>query len=74
MDEKRVGRRIRSWMTDRGLTSEQAADALGVTHGCFKGWIYGQNTMGLDDALMVAEFFGKTLDELACRDERGEAE
>lgn len=42
--------------------------ALGVSVGALKSWIYGQRSISLDRAEQIADLFGKTLDELACRE------
>lgn len=68
MKKDEVGRRIRSWMVDAGMTAEDAAEALGVSVGALKSWIYGQRSISFDRAEQIADLFGKTLDELACRD------
>lgn len=68
MNKADVGRRIRSWMVDAGLNTEDTAEALGVSTGALKSWIYGQRMLYLDRAVQICELFGKTLDELACRE------
>ena len=42
--------------------------ALGVSVGALKSWIYGQRSLGFDRAEQICDLFGKTLDELACRE------
>lgn len=68
MNKADVGRRIRSWMVDAGLNTEDTAEALGVSVGSLKSWIYGQRSLTFDRAEQICELFGKTLDELACRE------
>lgn len=68
MDYSAVSRRMRSWMTDRGWTLDETAGHLGITVSQLKGWLYGGRDMGLDGACLVCDVFGKSLDELACRD------
>lgn len=67
MKRDEVGRRIRSWMVDAGMSTGQTAEALGVPEGTFKSWIYGQRSISFDRAEQICDLFGKRLDELACR-------
>ena len=67
MNKADVGRRIRSWMVDAGMNAEDTAEALGVSVGSLKSWIYGQRGLYLDRAVQICELFDKPLDELACR-------
>ena len=68
MKREDVGRRIRSWMVDAGMTKEDVAGAMGVSVGALKSWIYGQRSLSFDRAEQICDLFGKTLEELACRD------
>ena len=68
MNKQDVGRRIRSWMVDAGLNADDTAEALGVSVGSLKSWIYGQRSLTFDRAEQICDLFGKTLDELACRE------
>lgn len=68
MNKQDVGRRIRSWMVDAGLSMGDTAEALGVSTGALKSWVYGQRGLTLDRAEQICDLFGKTLDELACRE------
>ena len=72
MDKESVGRRIRSYLVDSGMTYEELAEKLStdeeqVKAGTVKSWIYGQRGMSLDRAVQIADVFGKSLDDLACR-------
>lgn len=68
MKREDVGRRLRSWMVDAGMTQEDVAEALGVSTGALKSWIYGQRSISFDRAEQICDLFGKPLDELACRE------
>ena len=68
MKKDEVGRRIRSWMVDSGMSAEETAERLGVSVGALKSWIYGQRSLSFDRAEKICDLFGKTLDELACRE------
>lgn len=68
MNQGDMNRRLRSWMVDAGWTLEETAEKLGVSAGSLKGWVYGQRRMTLDRACQIFDLFGKSLDELACRE------
>ena len=68
MNKTDMGRRLRSWMVDSGMTQEDVATALGVSTGALKSWMYGQRSLSFDRAEQICDLFGKTLDELACRE------
>lgn len=68
MNQGDMSRRLRSWMVDAGWTLEETAERLGVSAGSLKGWVYGQRRLPLDRACQICDVFGKSLDELACRE------
>lgn len=68
MKREDVGRRLRSWMVDAGMTQKDVAEALGVSVGALKSWIYGHRSISFDRAEQICDLFGKPLDELACRE------
>ena len=73
MNRVNVGRRIRSWMVDAGMTYEDLAAKLSsdeeeVKPNTVKSWIYGQRGMSFERAEQIADVFGKPLDDLACRE------
>lgn len=68
MKQEEVSRRLRSWMIDAGWTLDETAERLGISPGTFKSWMYGQRRMTLERACEICDLFGKTLDELACRE------
>lgn len=67
-DKKAVGRRIRSWCVDAGKTYEDVASDLEMPPTTLKSWVYGERNMSFDAAAAIADYFGKSLDDLACRD------
>lgn len=69
MDKNTMGRRLRSWMVDAGMTSEELAERLFVSPGAVRAWTSGQRSMSLNRACEICDVFGKPLDELACRGE-----
>ena len=73
MNRENVGRRIRSWVVDSGMTYEELAERLStpekpVAVSTLKSWVYGTRSMTFDMAAKIADVFGKPLDELACRE------
>lgn len=73
MDRKVMGRRLRSWMVDAGMTYDDLAARLStdedeVKPTTVKSWISGNRGMSFDRAEQIADVFGKPLDELACRE------
>ena len=68
MDQDGMSRRLRSWMVDAGWTVDETAEKLGISARTFKSWVYGQRRLPFDRAIQICELFGKTLDELACRE------
>ena len=73
MDRKVMGRRLRSWMVDAGMTYDDLATRLStdedeVKPTTVKSWISGNRGMSFDRAEQIADVFGKSLDELACRE------
>lgn len=58
------GRRVRAWCVDSGITYEELAKRVNVPLGTLKSWIYGQRSVGFDQACAIADVFGKPVDEL----------
>lgn len=71
-DFKYVGRRVRGWCKDAGITQQELADGLGVPYGTLRSWLYGERRIELEQACAIADYFGKSLDDLACRKAPGE--
>ena len=67
MDKEAVARRIRSLCIDRGVTYEQMAEDLDVPVGTMKSWVYGNRKLSLENAFMLADYFGVPLDTIAAR-------
>ena len=73
-DRIAVGRRIKGWMVDKGLSAEDFATELSKFVGqdisvtTLRSWLYGTRTLSLERSYNIAEFFGKSLDDLAVRD------
>lgn len=58
------GRRVRAWCVDAGVSYDQLAASIGKKPGTVRSWVYGQRRIDFDDACLIVDFFGKTLDEL----------
>lgn len=71
-DTNNVGRRVRGWCKDAGISQQELAEGLGVPIGTLKSWLYGQRNIGFEEACVIADYFGKSLDDLACRKAPGE--
>lgn len=75
LDIERICRRVRSWNIDAGIGWAELAEGVGenlgrdVPEGTLKSWLYGSRSLGLEEACAIADVFGKSLDELVCRDE-----
>lgn len=75
LDMERICRRIRSWMTDTGMSWDDLATAVSgklgraVSTSTIRSWLYRSRSLGFKEACAIADVFGKSLDELACRDE-----
>lgn len=58
---------LRTLRKRSGLTQEQLASRISVSARMVSSWERGEVGLGLDDACLIADFFGVTLDELAGR-------
>lgn len=66
-DAKAIGRRVRSKCVDHGITYKDLANALGVSEGTVKSWVYGERAMSLENAWQIADYFSIPMDELIRR-------
>ncbi|WP_418389773.1 helix-turn-helix domain-containing protein [Adlercreutzia sp.] len=58
------GRRVRSWCVDAGISYETLADGIKVPLGTLKAWLYGERGISFPQASAIADYFGKSLDDL----------
>lgn len=58
------GRRVRSWCVDAGIDYEDLAKGIRVPLGTLKSWLYGQRIISYPQAVAIADYFGKSLDDL----------
>lgn len=63
-----VGRNIRQLRVGRGLTQQQVADKLYVTRSTLSNYENGRRHPNLIIAILIADFFQVSLDELAGRE------
>lgn len=66
-----VGEKIRQLREDEGLTQKELADELGCTQQLVCYWETGKFIPSLFYCVCMADCFGVSLDELACRDFKG---
>ncbi len=67
-----VGRNIRQLRVGRGLTQQQVADKLYVTRSALSNYENGRRHPNLIIAILIADFFQVSLDELAGREQIGQ--
>ncbi len=67
-----VGRNIRQLRVGRGLTQQQVADKLYVTRSTLSNYENGRRHPNLIIAILIADFFQVSLDELAGREQIGQ--
>ena len=52
---------------DRGLSQKELAEATGITMRAYQRYEYGEREPRLSTLIALADFYGISLDELACR-------
>lgn len=62
-----VGRRLRSGLIDKGISTEQFADMIGVSTYTVKEWCGGRCGMSLENAVAVCDALDWPLDRLVVR-------
>lgn len=68
-DSKAIGRRLRSGLSDAGMSSEELASRIGTSRASVSDWMNGRTVMGFENAVKVCEVFDWPLDRLAVRGE-----
>lgn len=63
-----MNERIRQLRTDKGVTQQELADALGITQQAVGRWERGLATPDSSTLPRIADYFGVTVDELLGRD------
>jgi len=65
---ERIGNRVREARTEKGITQEELARAVGVSRQSIISIEGGRYTPSLPLALRIAAFFGRPTDELFFRE------
>ena len=68
-DKKRAGMRLRSLRVDKGYDQKQLSQLSTVPQPTIQSYEDGTCTMGMENAVKLAEALGCTLDRLACRED-----
>ncbi len=64
MDQQKIGLFIKELRTEKGLTQEQLAEALGVSNRSVSRWETGSNMPDLDILIELSKFYGVGVDEI----------
>lgn len=59
-----LAQKIQKYRKMRGMTQEELAEALGVSHQSISKWESGQTTPGLDKVLLLSGYFQVSTDSL----------
>ena len=62
------GNEIKSFRLSMNLSQSQLAKATGISQQAISFWEQNKRTPNMDDCIILADFFGITLDELVGRD------
>ncbi len=57
--------RIKDLRDEKGISQERLADELGVSHGTISLWETGKREPKLSNLILLAEYFGVSIDYLA---------
>ena len=57
--------RIKYLREEKGISQEKLADQLGVSHGIISFWETGKREPKLSNLILLAEYFGVSIDYLA---------
>lgn len=66
-EKEAIGRRLKSGLTDKGLTIEEFAKQIGMSDYAVREWTSGRSGMTLENAVKVCDVLGWPLDRLARR-------
>ena len=70
--ENNIGKNIRRFRVAKGMTQQQLADKLYVTRSTLSNYENGRRHPNLIIAILIADFFQVSLDELAGREQIGQ--
>lgn len=62
-----IGEKIKALRQSRGLSQHKLADKLGTNQRNISSWEIGRNEPTIFNCIVMADYFGITLDELCCR-------
>ena len=62
------GREFKELRKEHNLTQEQLAKQTGISQQALSCWETNKRTPNMDDCIILADFYGITLDELIGRD------
>lgn len=63
--KEKFAERFKYLREEKGLSQERLADDLGVSHGIISFWETGKREPKLSNLMLIAEYFGVTIDYLA---------
>ncbi len=69
-----VGNKIKELRQAEGLSQKQLAEKMGVNNSLVSWWETGRCEPNFFSLILLADTFNISLDELACRDFKGESQ
>ena len=66
--KKRPKNRLKKLRNEKGLSTDKVANDLGVQRKTLKNWENGETSPKLNDAIMLADYYGVSLEYIAMRD------
>jgi len=66
--KKRPKNRLKKIRDEKGLSTDKVANDLGVQRKTLKNWENGETSPKLNDAIMLADYYGVSLEYIAMRD------
>lgn len=67
--KNKFSERLKELRLEKGLSMKQLADAIGLTSAGICLWELGKRVPNLDAVIMIADFFGVSIDYLAGRED-----
>lgn len=69
-DTREIGMRLKSGLTDVGMSIDELANKIGVSRWTVNEWVLGRRSPKLVDAAKICDVLNKPLDWIARRDNR----
>ena len=66
--KKRPKNRLKKLRDEKGLSTDKVANDLGIQRKTLKNWENGETSPKLNDAIMLADYYGVSLEYIAMRD------